>query len=59
MFKDIKYRLATDEYNNKLTITQYKDNKIETTFEKIRPFPNSDDWFENVWNEFIARTEKK
>jgi hypothetical protein len=58
LFEEIKYKTQNELYKTKLTVTCFKDNKIETCFEDIRPFPSSDDWFENVWSDFIKKTEK-
>ena len=29
-----------------------RDLSVTSFFEKVRPFPESDQWFENVWNRF-------
>ena len=30
---------------------------VKTDFQTIRPLPRTDDWFENVWNEYNRRRE--
>lgn len=58
LFKDIKYRLADENLKKKITVTTFKGKTFETDFEDIKPIPQADDWFENVWNDYIKRTEK-
>lgn len=37
--------------------TDWDGSKFESKFVPVRPLPRTDDWFENVWNEYNRRRE--
>ena len=42
-------------YDDKIIVTVKNENSIENEIRDIRPVPNVDLWFENVWNEYNDR----
>jgi len=43
------------DYDRKIIITELKNGEATTYFEDATPVPNTDLWFENVWNEYNRR----
>lgn len=56
--QNFKYIKGDDNYNNMLIKTRYSKNNIVSEFKKVRDLPKTDDWFENVWNEYNRRFDK-
>lgn len=43
---------GNQNYNNKQLITSYSDNDTINYWEDVRPIPDYDIWFENIWREY-------
>ncbi len=43
------------EFNDRIIYTEYKNAKSECFVESVRTIPERDNWFENVWNEYLDR----
>ncbi|MFY9176081.1 MAG: FAD-binding protein [Caldicoprobacterales bacterium] len=48
-----KFRFSLDEGQLSSMIQEviYKEGKVYFEWDKVRPIPRGDDWFENVWND--------
>lgn len=55
---EYKYMKKKENYENSVISAQYIGNKYVSLLKPIRPLPKSDDWFENVWNDYLERTKK-
>ena len=55
---DFSFRPGKEGYEDRLLITQLSGDGFDCQFKPIRPMPKGDDWFENVWNEYIERTKR-
>ncbi|NLM26273.1 MAG: FAD-binding protein [Firmicutes bacterium] len=44
---------ADDSLTNLIQRVIYKDGKCEFTWDPVKPIPADDNWFENVWNEYM------
>ena len=51
-----RYRVPQSAGMDKQLITEMKADGIFSSFAPIRPIPVRDDWFENVWSGYRART---
>lgn len=50
----LRYKVGTDELNDSLITTSLHDNKAGSAVEKVRPLPETNDWFENTWKEYAG-----
>ena len=41
-----------ESFRSQILTTVWNDGKIEHAFEKCRPLPTPDGWFENVWADY-------
>lgn len=44
------------DYRQMVATTQKQGDDFVTTWEKVRPIPQEEDWFERVWNDYRVRT---
>jgi len=51
---DIDFKKAT-ELSQKSVKTCFKNGDFEAYTEDVRPIPESDLWFEKVWNEYMEK----
>jgi len=56
--KHLKYVKGDDNYNDKLVLTVFDERIAYSTIENVRPLVITDDWFENVWNEYNQKTSR-
>ena len=40
------------DFRNKILTSQLVDGELELQWEKCRPVPETDDWFENIWHDY-------
>ncbi len=52
------YKPSKPGYEDKVLITAYENDEFASEFSPVRPIPEKDDWFENVWNAFNERTAR-
>lgn len=52
------YVPTREGFDDKLVTTELKDGRFVSYFEPVRPIPQSDSWFENVWNDYRVRHQK-
>ncbi|MBQ7573284.1 MAG: FAD-binding protein [Clostridia bacterium] len=38
---------------SKVQETEFKDGEMKCTWREVRPIPKTDNWFENVWNDYL------
>lgn len=53
-----KVIMPKDAKVNMYSITEWKDGKVSTSFEKTRDIPDANNWFETVWAQYNERTSK-
>lgn len=51
------YRPGNDSHRADWVQTVLNGDRFTSDFVPVRPLPRTDDWFENVWNEYNARRE--
>ncbi len=56
--KHLTYVKGDDNYNGKLVSTVFEERIAYSTIENVRPLVITDDWFENVWNEYNQKTSR-
>lgn len=54
---DFSYVEGKTGYGDREIATQKTQDDFLSVFEPIRPIPEKDDWFENVWNAYMERTK--
>jgi len=56
----LPYRMLPTKENakEKQIVTRWNGKGFETSIRKVRPIPQDDNWFENVWNAFNERTKR-
>jgi len=47
------------EYDDKVVKSHFIENGFSSEISSVKPIPNSDLWFEKVWNEYLRRRQKK
>ncbi len=57
-FQGICYKEENKEYRGKILVTQKKGDGYFSQFIPVRPIPEKDDWFENVWNGYEERMKR-
>ncbi len=50
---------STDKFDSKRVVACVCKDSIETHITEVTPIPNSDLWFENVWNDYMERWSLK
>ena len=50
----INWRMVRENtsFRNAILTSELRDGKVDLKWEKCRPIPQSDDWFENVWHNY-------
>lgn len=56
--RDNHYRTASNVGRHQAIETVWQENDAHSAIVPVRPIPQRDDWFENVWRDYRARTEK-
>lgn len=49
-----RFALDSGELSKKVQETTYKSGGCEITWRAVRPLPPEDDWFENVWKQYLS-----
>ncbi|MGI5899171.1 MAG: FAD-binding protein [Christensenellales bacterium] len=55
---DFSYKPGAEGFSGVALAAEYGDGSASCEFRPIRPMPKGDDWFENVWNDYIIRTQR-
>lgn len=53
--ENVRYIPAGEGFNGQCVVTAYRDKKWRSELQEVRPMPNPDTWFENVWNDYRKR----
>lgn len=56
--RDNRYRTASNVGRHQAIETVWQENDAHSSIVPVRPIPQRDDWFENVWRDYRARTTK-
>ena len=50
----INWRMVRENtsFRNAILTSELRDGKVDLKWEKCRPIPQADDWFENVWHNY-------
>lgn len=51
--ENLKFTLDGDAHTSTVQEVAYKNGECEYTWNDVRPIPEDDNWFENVWNEYM------
>lgn len=49
---NLRYQQGNAEYDCRLIETEFENGSFISRWKQVRPLPKTDDWFENVWNEY-------
>lgn len=52
LVKNLKFDLEKEAFSKKIQLIQYKDNKFNIKWRNVRPVPENNYWFENIWNDY-------
>ncbi len=53
-----KFRCSLDngQLDSFIQETTFKDGQVSFEWVKVRPIPEGEDWFENIWNDYSKGT---
>ena len=50
---EFRFALDNGSLNQKIQKVYYKDGKCKFKWDKVKPIPEENSWFENVWNDYM------